>query len=220
MKLTCFRYGSTYLKESDALSGGRQEVSIPISLLFFLFENGEEKVLIDVGCDTMPGFFLKEHISPVTLLEKYGVRREEISCVVLTHAHHDHAECAHYYKNAKTVIHADAYKYAAGFLKESSSVTLFNEKISPTNDLTVIPVCGHADGSSIVAVNIGGNEIILCGDECYVGDSFEQMRLSGSVFDSKKAMDFLIKYKDHPHKILFHDDNIVDHIGYEVLFEE
>ena len=75
-------------------------------------------MLVDVGCDTMPSFFLEEHISPVILLEKYGVNRNEITSVFLTHAHHDHAECAHYYNNAEVLIHKDALPYASGFLKE------------------------------------------------------------------------------------------------------
>ena len=220
MKLTCFRYGSTFLKESEALRGGRSDVSIPISLLYFLFESGEDKILIDVGCDTMPGFFLKEHISPVELLEKHGISRDDITCLVLTHAHHDHAECAHYYKNATVIIHEDAYPYAKGFLKDNSKVTLFSDRFSPAKGIEIIPICGHAQGSSIAVLRIGGKEIVLCGDECYVEDSFEQTRLSGAVLDSEKAMAFLKEYKDHPNRILFHDNSIIGTIGATVLFEE
>lgn len=218
MKLTAFQYGKTYLKESDALSGGSRDVSLPISLMFFLIEDGDEKMLIDVGCDTMPGFFLEEHISPVILLEKYGVKRDEITSVFLTHAHHDHAECAHYYKNATVFIHKDALPYATGFLKENGKISVFEDGISPINGAKIIPVCGHAQGSSIMTVDSPSGEIILCGDECYVKDSFESLRPSGAVLDKEKMMNFLKKYKDHNGKILFHDKYVVGYVGYKTIF--
>ncbi len=221
MKLTAFQYGKTYLKESDALSGGRSDISLPISLLFFLIENGEKKMLIDVGCDTMPGFFLEEHISPVILLEKYGIKREEITSVFLTHAHHDHAECAHYYKNANIIIHKDALPYAASFLKENGKITVFDSELSPLSGVKIIPVCGHAQGSSIMSVSTtSGDEFILCGDECYVKESFELQKPSGAVLDKEKAMDFLAKYKNHSGKLLFHDKDAVGFVGFKTIFEE
>ena len=218
MKLTAFQYGKTYIQESLALSGGNKDISLPISLLFFLIEEGDEKMLVDVGCDTMPGFFLEEHISPVILLEQHGVKREEITSVFLTHAHHDHAECAHYYKNAAVFIHKDALPYAAGFLKENSKISTFESEISPIKGVKIIPVCGHAQGSSIMAVNSPTGEFILCGDECYVKESFEYQRLSGGVLDKEKMMDFLKKYKDHKGKILFHDKDVVGYVGCKTIF--
>ena len=219
MKLTAFQYGKTYIQESLALSGGSKDVSLPISLLFFLIEEGDEKMLIDVGCDTMPGFFLEEHISPVILLESYGIKREEITSVFLTHAHHDHAECAHYYKNARIFIHKDALPHAKAFLKENGNIEVFEKEFSPIKGTKIIPVCGHAQGSSIMSVNSpSGGEFILCGDECYVKEGFEQQRLSGAVLDGEKMTAFLKKYKNHKGAILFHDKDVVGYIGFKTLF--
>ena len=220
MKLTAFQYGKTYIQESLALSGGNKDISLPISLLFFLIEEGDEKMLIDVGCDTMPGFFLEEHISPVALLEKQGVKREDITSVFLTHAHHDHAECAHYYKNAKIIIHKEALPHASGFLKENGNICVFETEFSPIEGVKIIPIGGHAQGSSIMAVSSPeGGEIILCGDECYVKEGFLEQRLSGAVLNKEKMTEFLAKYKEHPGKILFHDKDVVGYIGCKVIFE-
>lgn len=219
MKLTCFRYGSTFLKERDALKGGRPDVELPISLLFFLLEVDDLKILIDVGCDTMPGFFLKEHRSPVLVLEDAGISRNDITHVILTHAHHDHAQCVHYYKNANIIIHRDALRHVAAFLEKDQTVTAFDSSYTPCQGVTVQYVGGHADGSSIVTVNDGKNEIVLCGDECYVRESFEQKRLSGAIRDSAVAMDFIDKYRNHPGTVLFHDDTLVGGIGACVLME-
>lgn len=219
MKLTCIRYGSTYLKERDALRGGRPDVELPISLLFFLLEANDKKILIDVGCDTMPGFFLKEHVSPVIALEALGISRTDITHVILTHAHHDHAQCAHYYENAEVIIHRDAYEYAKQYLSDDQRVTLFDGEYSPSNGITVTYVGGHADGSCIVTVCDGNNRAVLCGDECYVRQSFTEQRLSGAVRDKIAAAKFIEKYCSDKDTVLFHDNSLVGTIGSVILFE-
>ena len=218
MKLTCIRYGSTYLKERDALSGGRIDVELPISLLFFLAETEESKILIDVGCDTMPGFFLREHVSPVIALEALGLSRNDITHIILTHAHHDHAQCAHYYPNAEIIMHNDAYKCAKQYLADGQKVTLFDNEYIPCDGITVTYIGGHADGSCIVTLNDGKNRAVLCGDECYVRESLTEKRLSGAVRDKIAAMKFIEKYCNDKDTILFHDDLLVGGLGNVVLF--
>ena len=58
MKLVVFNYGSTEITGNMAFQSGDSNIKIPISLLFFLIEDGDKKILVDVGCDTMPGFEL------------------------------------------------------------------------------------------------------------------------------------------------------------------
>ena len=60
MKLTAFQYGKTDLTLRAVFQDGKEEEKIPISLLFFLIETENRKILVDVGCDTMPGFELFE----------------------------------------------------------------------------------------------------------------------------------------------------------------
>ena len=219
MKLTCFRYGSTYLKESEALKGGDRNILLPISLLFFLIETEGYKILVDVGCDTMPGFFLKEHRSPVRVLEDIGISRDEITHIILTHAHHDHAQCVHYYKNAEIIMHRNALPFAKQFLGADQKVTLYDTVYNPCNNVLVTYVGGHADGSSIVTVGHGECETVLCGDECYVRESFTEKRLSGAVRDAEIALAFIEKYREHKNTVFFHDDHLVGSIGSCVLLE-
>ena len=69
MKLTAFQYGKTELAEAMIFENGSFDIKQPIALLFFLIETEGRKILVDVGCDTMPGFPLFEHKSPVEVLE-------------------------------------------------------------------------------------------------------------------------------------------------------
>ena len=60
MKLIAFQYGKTEITGRMGFVGGNPDVKLPISLMFFLIETGDKKILADVGCDTMPGFVLYE----------------------------------------------------------------------------------------------------------------------------------------------------------------
>ena len=73
MKLTAFQYGKTEITEAMAFQNGNADVKIPISLMFFLIETEDKKILADVGCDTMPGFRLFEFQKPVDVLKSYGI---------------------------------------------------------------------------------------------------------------------------------------------------
>ena len=78
MKLTVFCYGTTEIDEHMAFQNGDKQKKIPISLLFFLIQTDKKNILVDVGCDTMPGFPLYTFCSPVEVLEKTGISRDEI----------------------------------------------------------------------------------------------------------------------------------------------
>ena len=91
MKLTRIVYGLTALQESDIFAGGDPQKDWPIDLAFFLVEGKGRRILVDCGCDTMPGFVLSAFIGPVKALRNRGVLPEQITDVILTHRHHDHA---------------------------------------------------------------------------------------------------------------------------------
>ena len=73
MKITALRYGTTFLGKDQIFSDGDKNDLVRISLLYFLVETENKKILIDVGCDEMKGFNLIEHKRPVDILEEYGV---------------------------------------------------------------------------------------------------------------------------------------------------
>ena len=56
MRMTAFRYGKTEITQRMAFQNGDGNVKIPIGLMFFLIEDDNRKILVDAGCDTMPGF--------------------------------------------------------------------------------------------------------------------------------------------------------------------
>ena len=220
MKLTAFNYGVTEITERMAFPDGDKNLKLPIGLLFFLIEDKDKKILVDVGCDTMPGFELYEFEYPVKVLEAYGVDRVEITDAVITHSHHDHIDAIRYYPQAVVHIHRDAFETAKKYLGASEKILTFDDSRILTDSVEVRCIGGHANGSSIVLISAGEKIIVLCGDECYTKENLTECIPTGSSACPPKSKLFVEEYRKEKYEtVLFHDIDIVKGIGYKVLFE-
>lgn len=214
MKLTALQYGTTRITEKMAFPGGDPDKEIPIALLFFLIEAEGRRILVDTGCDTMPGFPLYTHEKPVKTLARLGLSPEDITDVILTHAHGDHAGCAHYYSNALFWIQEEALEPARKYLPEDPRLQLFQDAIQPAEGITIRHMGGHARGSCIVELG----STILCGDECYTRENLTRAIPTGSCRDAEKSAAFIRQYSQPQYRtILFHDPWLVEGIGVKTL---
>ena len=221
MKLTAFQYGKTEITEAMAFPNGNPEIKLPISLLFFLIETGDKKILADVGCDTMPGFVVTEFQKPVEVLESYGIARDEITDIILTHSHHDHAECLSYYSQANVYIHEseseDVIKYSAN----AENIQTFRDSIRISEGITIKHIGGHTRGSAIVLLSLPETTYVLCGDECYTKENLLNKTITGCSFCPEKSMAFTEEYtKSCYHTLLFHDPDIVGKTGFKTIIEQ
>ncbi len=219
MKLTAFEYGTTEITEKMAFPGGDPQKKIPIALLFFLVEEGARKLLIDVGCDTMPGYPLYTFQSPVAVLEQYGVRREEITDVFLTHSHHDHADALRYYPQATVHLHQAALERAKKYLPTAAKLQLFDEEYRFSKRVCFRHIGGHSDGSSIALI-AAEETYVLCGDECYTAENLSRGVPTGSGVDLEKSAAFVAEYRKKEYRpILFHDPDLIGAIGHKKITE-
>ncbi|MBQ3084029.1 MAG: MBL fold metallo-hydrolase [Clostridia bacterium] len=218
MKLTALQYGTTEIHEGMAFPNGDRQKKRPIALLFFLLEVGERKLLIDVGCDTMPGYPLYTFQSPVAVLEAYGVGREEITDVFLTHSHHDHADALRYYPQATVHLHAAAVERAKRFLPAEARLQPFEEEYCFAEGVRFCHIGGHAAGSSVALIEGAAKTVVLCGDECYLSDNLRLGIPTGSSVDPEKSAAFVAEYRKACYQpILFHDAELVGEIGHKIL---
>ena len=219
MKLTVLKYGVTDLSESMFFKGGDSQKRFPISLLFFLLETENKKILIDAGCDTMPGFTLYEFKKPVDVLRELDLEPDDITDVIVTHSHHDHTDCVKYYKNATVHLCREAYEETKGYLKNAKELNLFEDTFEIAEGVEIRRIGGHSKGSSIVVIKNKDDIYVLCGDECYSKENLDLNILTGSSICPEKSMAFLEEYRKPCYKqILFHDPDIVNKIGTKVLF--
>ncbi len=223
MRMVAFNYGTTEITEQMAFQGGREEIKIPVSLLFFLIEYENRKILIDVGCDTMPGFELFKFEMPVKVLEEYGVKRNEITDVIITHSHHDHIDALYNYTEATVHLHESELKPAGRYIKDIKQVETFGDSGKILDKVEIKHIGGHLHltGSSVVLVECGKYTYVFCGDECYTKENLLKCKVTGSSVCPEKSKKFVEEYSKEKYiTVLFHDPDILPEIGHKVLYED
>lgn len=194
MKIDCLKYAQSVLPESMVFDGGSAKTKIPISFAIYLIQMGDRKILIDAGCDTMPGFQMEDFSFPAAILGQIGIACEEITDVIITHAHHDHIEAVKHFQNA--VVHITKTEYDAGkqYIPQCMNVNIFCEEMVIAPQLKVIEWGGHEKGSAIVEVKTEGKTHIFAGDECYTNANIRNKRCTGAFYDKKKAEAFIAEF--------------------------
>ncbi len=219
MKLTVFQYGKTEITEKMAFQSGSETVKLPIALLFFLIEVPGRRILVDVGCDTMPGFPLYRFEKPVEVLERAGFARESITDVLLTHAHHDHIDGLRYYPQADVWLHRAEAEAARDYLTNTEKLHLFEDSAAICENVKLQYIGGHCAGSGVVLLTLPQKIWVLCGDECYTRENLVRRQPTGSSFSPEKSRAFVEEYSGEAyHTVLFHDPELVGEIGSRVLF--
>lgn len=217
MELIALQYGKTHLAEDWIKVGGDRTKKYPIALLFFVIRVDGRVILVDVGCDTMPGFELIEHESPVRTLARAGISPEEVGEIVITHAHSDHIDGLRHYPNARVYLHENEREEASPFLLPTQTLTCFSEVTEIAPNVRIRPICGHTDGSSVVELDTPNGLFVLCGDECYHRDCFAYPAESGGSRNRENTLAFFARYSQDCTTVLFHDPDIVGFLGYKIL---
>ncbi|MBO5224006.1 MAG: MBL fold metallo-hydrolase [Clostridia bacterium] len=218
MKLTAIRYGTTLLNEDWIFTDGNPDKKYRIALLFFLLEINGKKYLADVGCDTMPGFELIEHTSPIKLLNGLGINGADVDGVILSHTHHDHIDGIRYYPNATVYVHereADNVKKLA----PDNKIITFSKEYKLADNVVIKHIGGHSAGSCVVELTTDKTVYVLCGDESYHKLCFSCKDRAKAGYSAERSAYFYTEYsKPRYTAILFHDDDIVKGVGSRVLY--
>jgi len=99
---------------SSLVQGAQKDRKIDIAMMVWLIRGEGRNVLVDSGF-YKPQFFKSWNIvdftKPSDAVERAGVRADQITDVILTHSHWDHADGADLFPNAKIWIQKDEYRY-------------------------------------------------------------------------------------------------------------
>ncbi len=203
MKITSLKYASSVLSEAMILRGGDRGRAVPIDFILYLIEVGERKLLVDAGCVTMPGFEMQDFIGPIAALRDVGIKPEEITDVLITHAHHDHIECVGAYPNATVTIQIDEWEKGKRYFSEQSAVHIFVDSIEIMEGIKMQRIGGHSVGSSVVHIRDGAYEYVIVGDECYKSVCVERGIPTGCSYCPEKSEMFIRVYSDPRYKLLY-----------------
>lgn len=204
-------YGETVLPESMVFLNGSEKMKYPIVLAVFHIRYGEKQILIDAGCDTMPGFEVKNFESPADALRRIQISPEEITDVIITHAHHDHIDGVRHFPNACIHIQKDEYEDGKKYIPEQFRVETFQNRCVVGECVTVEKVGGHSKGSCIARLTKDGVCYVFCGDECYLRLCLERQIPTGVSYCPENSQKFVETYgcKDY-RTILSHDPELRD----------
>ncbi len=189
-------YGHSMLPESMAFVNGSKRRFVPIDLIIYYIRTESKQILVDAGCDTMPGFEIRDFIGPVKALNNCGINENDITDIIITHAHHDHIDGVKHFKNATIHIQKDEYESGKKYIPQTAVVNLVDEEFSLCKEISIIKFGGHSLGSCIVKIQIDNKKYVICGDECYVRKCLDEKIPTGVSVCPSKSKDFVDIFAD------------------------
>lgn len=209
-KITPMLYAESVLPESMIFQNGAANQVRPIVFYVYLIQTEGRAILVDAGCETMPDFDMKNFIGPVKALSNMGIRPEEITDLILTHAHHDHIECTKYFTKAAVYIQKDEYEEGKSYIQESAFVHTFDESYTVWENgeafVRIQKIGGHTKGSCIVEIRDAGKTFVIAGDECYARECLEKQIPTGCSYCLEKSRWFVEEYSKPDYTVLLCHD--------------
>lgn len=199
-------YANSFLPENMIFKNCNTDKSRPIVFMIYLIKTDNRLILIDAGCDTMPGFDMRNFIGPCAALDKLGISPNDITDLLITHAHHDHIEAVGHFKNAKIYIQRDEYESGKKYLSQDMNVILFDDEINICENIKAIKIGGHSKGSCIAEIKCGDDTYIIAGDECYMRECLSKKIPTGTSYCPQKSEEFINKYSDDKFRVLLCHD--------------
>lgn len=222
IKVIALKYAEGLLPGHLVQVNGTEQDTIMASFLYYLIQLNDKNVLVDVGDKPMPNYY-QNYQPPVTVLNEYGLHAKDIDSIIITHAHHDHIGALQEYKFATIYIQEDEYIIAmeSGDITDEFRVQTFRDELTLYDVLKIQKIGGHRPGSSIVSFVYDAHEYVLCGDECYIDQCFEQRIPTGNSHNPEKSRNFIEKYADvHYVKFTFHNPKVLPgRNGYQVMLD-
>ncbi len=207
MQIIPIEYGKSVLPESMIFINGDKSKFREITFKVYLIKIKDRLILADAGCETMPGFEMREFQGTVKALEKIEVNPLDITDVLITHSHHDHIECVKYFENATIHIEKDEYEAGKKYIPDGFKVNIFSREFTLSENVKIIRIGGHSKGSCIVEIKTDDKIYIIAGDECYKRECLNKKIPTGASFDPNASREFIEKYSDKKYTVLLcHDE--------------
>lgn len=207
IKIIPIEYGKSVLSEKNIFQNGSDNKFKNIVFKIFLIITQNRKVLIDAGCETMPGFDMKDFVGPVKALEKIGLKPCDISDLIITHAHHDHIEAVKYFTCANIFIQKDEYNAGKEYFSNKHKIITFENEICLLPNIKIIKIGGHSIGSSIVEISDKNIINVIVGDEIYSKECILKNIPTGASYNLENSLAFINKYSDNKYNLLLCHDN-------------
>jgi glyoxylase-like metal-dependent hydrolase (beta-lactamase superfamily II) len=150
---------------SDLVAGAEPERKLDIAMMMWLVRGNGRNILVDSGF-YHERFFkdwqVKDFTKPSETLKRVGLKPEDITDVIITHMHWDHADGMDLFPNARIWIQKDELEYYAGEAWQSKDT---HGGIDEDDVLTLVKL--NTQGR--VGLVNGDAQEIIPGVTCYTG---------------------------------------------------
>jgi len=207
----------------------------PIDFYIWLLRRGDELILVDTGFDgpeaRARGFELRQEIGPA--LAPFGITPEDITKLIVTHLHFDHAGGLHLFPNATLYMQAAEMAYATGpcmchdtlrapytgahiceavMRLYSGKLVFFEGDAEIADGVTVHAIGGHSRGLQAVRVRTETGWLVLASDAAHFYENFERrvpFPLVVDVEEMLRGFDTLRRLASSPELIIPGHDPLV-----------
>lgn len=205
---------------NQLVAGAEAGRKLDIAMMVWLVRGGGRNILVDSGF-YRDQFFKQWHVSgfvkPSDAVKRAGVNPEDITDVVITHMHWDHADGMDLFPKARIWLQKDELEYNAGEAWQSrrthggidpddvlaavklnleGRVGLVNgdaQEILP--GVTCYTGGKHTYASQFVAVNTAGGTVVLASDNMYLYENLEKHAPIAATLDAESNLRALDRMK-------------------------
>jgi len=211
------------------VAGADGQRKIDIAMMVWLIRGGGRNVLVDAGF-YRPQFFkswkVRDFVRPDDAVARAGPRPQEITDVILSHAHWDHTDGADLFPKAQIWIQKDEYRYytadawqpggkhggidpddvqmLVGF-NMASRLHLVDGDQEILPGIRVYTGGRHTYASQYVSVPTRSGTIVLASDNMYLYENLEKRAPIAQTFDAAsnlKAQDHMKEIAGDPKRVV------------------
>lgn len=215
---------------SALLAGADKDRKINLQMMIWLVKGGGRNILVDTGCyheNVVKGKGIQNLIKASEAIAKLGLSATDITDVIITHMHWDHADGMDLFPNAKIWIQKDEYTYYTGLAWQSDgkhggiepddvlTLVKFNmdhrvnmvsgDNIQIIDGITLYTGGRHTFASQYVGVRTTGGTVVIASDNMYLYENLEKHVPIAQTFDP----DSNLKAQDRMREIASRPDLIV-----------
>ena len=197
---------------SALVQGAERDRKLDIAMTYWVLKGPDGRtVLVDAGF-YRPRFLkdrngVTEYTRPDRALGRLGIKPEEVTDVVITHMHWDHADGADLFPNARVWIQKDEFNYYTREAKPPSGNNEMDEvsamvklntqgrvrlvegdarEILP--GVTVYTGGRHTFASQYVGVNTKAGRVVIASDNVYLYENLDKHVPIAQTFDAKSNL--------------------------------
>jgi glyoxylase-like metal-dependent hydrolase (beta-lactamase superfamily II) len=150
---------------SALVKGADTKRKLDLAMIVWLIRGNGRNILVDSGFyreQFLKAWTVKDFIKPSDAVAQFGIKPEEITDVIITHMHWDHADGMDLFPKAKVWLQKDEYSYYTGEAWQSAKT---HGGIDPDDVIALVKL----NLAGKVGLVDGDAQEILPGITCYTG---------------------------------------------------